>query len=100
VGVEFATASVSSPGLEFYLGLDTETAVMQAEMGATAIVPAMQYANMSDRGFMVVTFTPEEASCHWIFVDTVKSETYSLLDARSTTKRCLTGSENRSLLRS
>jgi alkaline phosphatase D len=100
VGVEFATSSVTSPGLEYYLGLDTPEAVMQGEMGATAIIPSLQYANMNDRGFMLLNFTEEKASCSWVFVDDIKAESYSRLDARTTAKHCLPGSENRTLKRS
>lgn len=64
VGVEFATASVSSPGLEKYLSIpvgaeaSTETGIMQ-------LVSAIKYFNVSQRGFMMVSFTADQVRADW-----------------------------------
>ncbi len=75
VGVELATASVSSPGLEVVLGL-SEADIPATEAGVVQLVEDLQYFNTSDRGFMFVSFTPEKVRAVWRFVDTVSSTTY------------------------
>ena len=99
VGVEFATSSVSSPGLETYLGLEgaDDATLKQVELSFVAFINGLSYMNISQRGFMVVSFTQDEATCEWIFVDSVKSTTYTL-DANSMTSlSVLPGLENRRL---
>ncbi|WOA32233.1 alkaline phosphatase D family protein [Alloalcanivorax xenomutans] len=81
VGVELATASVSSPGLEYYLQLPTE-AIPQAEQAITLLVDDLQYLNASQRGYLRVTFTAEETRADWRFVSTVKSSDYQVDEAR------------------
>jgi alkaline phosphatase D len=99
VGVEFATSSVSSPGLETYLGLEgaDDATLKQVELSFVTLINGLSYMNISQRGFMVVSFTQDEATCEWIFVDSVKSTTYTL-DANSMTSlSVLPGLENRRL---
>lgn len=98
VGVEFATASVTSPGLEDYLNLNSAEAITQGELGAVGFIQNLYYANMSNRGYMVVTFTPTEAHSEWTFVDTVKEGAYSLLESRTAVWKVLAGAENRKLV--
>ncbi|MGC8120406.1 alkaline phosphatase D family protein [Marinobacter sp. VGCF2001] len=97
VGVEFATASVSSPGLEEYLQLP-ESQIAGAEQGIGLLVDDLDYLNINQRGYMVVTFTPEEARADWYFVDTVKQQEYRLDDAREAARRTLPGSGQRTVL--
>ena len=97
VGVEFATASVSSPGLEDYLNLDTPEALALGEAGALLFVQGLRYANMSDRGLLVVTFDQTQAVAEWHFVSSIKEPQYSLLDERAKALKTLVGTENRSL---
>lgn len=97
IGVEFATSSVSSPGLEDYLGLTDET-IAGAEQGIGLLVDDLDYLNLNQRGYMVVTFTPEEARADWHFVDTIKSRDYAPDNARSASRRVLPGPGNRSIL--
>jgi alkaline phosphatase D len=81
VGVEFATSSVSSPGLEYYLGIsDAEAEVTEA--GLVSLVDGLKYVNATNRGFLTVTFTATEAQAEWHFVDTILSTEYSELDDR------------------
>ncbi|RYV03744.1 alkaline phosphatase [Shewanella sp. OPT22] len=90
VGVEFATASVSSPGLEYYLQIPqpelpaTEAAVLQ-------LVEDLKYANMGDRGFMTVTFTPEKVESNWYYVDTVLSKEFKEDETKRQTKTMMAG---------
>ncbi len=81
VGVEFATASVSSPGLEEYLGIAPEE-VEATEAGIVSLVSGLEYLNAADRGYMTVTFTAERAEAHWQFVEDIKSPDYALAPTR------------------
>ena len=75
VGVEFATASVTSPGLEQYLNI-SEPEVPATEAGIKQLIDDLQYLNVSDRGFMVVTFSSDEVVSTWHFVDTITTTSY------------------------
>ncbi len=98
VGVEFATASVSSPGLEDYLSLPPGLEfAMQTELGLTTLVDDLEYVNVNQRGYMVVTFTTERATAEWIFIDTVKSQEYNIDSARTHSLSTLPGAGNRAL---
>ncbi|MGP8304766.1 alkaline phosphatase D family protein [Vibrio sp. YIC-376] len=77
VGVEFATNSVSSPGLEEYLELDP-VAIAQMEYTLPLLVSELQWADIKQRGFMRVTFTPEKAQSTWYFVSTIKEKEYQV----------------------
>jgi len=96
VGVEFATPGVSSPGLEDYLQLP-EAAIPDAEAAIRLLVDDLDYLNVNQRGYMLVTFTPEEARADWYFVNTVKDRNYEVVGARSAARRTLPGTGNRSL---
>lgn len=85
VGIEFATSSVSSPGFEEYLSLDTPQKVAQAEAGVPQLVSGLRYINMSDRGYMLVTFEAEKVTSEWIFVSSIKEKAYTLLTERGKT---------------
>ena len=84
VGVEFATAGVSSPGLETFLSIP-ESFVPQAEQALQVLVNDLQYTNIANRGYMVVTFTEQAATAQWVHLDTVASTSYQTLEARSNT---------------
>ena len=83
VGLEFATSSVSSPGLEYYLGI-TDEAANNTEAGLVSLVEGLKYVNATNRGFLTVTFTQDEAQSEWHFVDTILSKEYSSLSERQT----------------
>ncbi len=82
VGVEFATASVTSPGLEEYISLTTPLAVRIFEGALQLLIDDLRYENSSDRGYMTVTFTGSEAVAEWRFVSTIDSPNYGLLPGR------------------
>ncbi|TQV64782.1 MAG: alkaline phosphatase [Halothiobacillaceae bacterium] len=93
VGVEFATSSVSSPGLEEYLpGEDPLTLAA----GVQQLIPTLKYANTYQRGYMVLSMTAQEARADWYVVDTIKSTVYSMTLDRSL--RTLPGAGNRNLV--
>ncbi len=100
IGVEFATSSVSSPGMEEYLSITSTAMAQQLEMALTILVDDLEYANLNNRGFLVVTFTAGEAIAEWKYVDSISSTTYSLLADREMTYQVLPGSGNRKLIAS
>lgn len=81
VGVEFATSSVSSPGLEYYLNLPAEQ-IPATEAAIVELVPDLKYANLKDRGFMMLTFTADEVRSDWHYVDTILSKDFQVATAR------------------
>ncbi|TQV72782.1 alkaline phosphatase [Aliikangiella marina] len=83
VGVELATASISSPGLESFLGLDTPQAVLQTEAGVVQLIENLQYANFSDRGFLTVTFSQDQVTSNWTYISDIKSKDFTVLAARN-----------------
>lgn len=83
VGVEFATASVSSPGLETYLQVPSDS-IAQVEEALVTLIDDLEYSNANQRGYLKLTLTPDEARSDWRFVDTVKADSYSI-DADSNT---------------
>ena len=82
VGVEFATSSVSSPGLEYYLNIPAASAPTY-EAGIVGLIENLQYCNLRDRGFMTVTFTANEAQAQWHYVDTILSDVFQEITSRS-----------------
>ncbi|MYM85328.1 alkaline phosphatase [Duganella sp. FT50W] len=89
-GVEFATASVSSPGMEGgYPGRDPDdVAAMMVDL-----IEPLYYAQTSKRGYMIVTASHEQVRCDWRFVDTVFQHEFTAATERSL--RVLPGPGNR-----
>jgi alkaline phosphatase D len=92
VGVEFATPSVTSTGLE----------VAHRDVGRQFLadsflrmVPDLKFAETSHRGYMIVTLTPTAAVGDWVFVSSVFENSFST--SAGPTLRVLPGSANRSL---
>ena len=75
VGVEFATASVSSPGMEYYLQI-AEVFQNEVQDAVVGLVESLRYTNLRDRGFMTLTFTEEQVRTDWRYVNTVLSGDY------------------------
>ena len=93
VGVEYAVASVSSPGLEEYFPAENPLAVAA---GLEALIGPLKYANTGDRGYMVVTATADECRADWHYVSTVKAEDYKAFAGKAL--RTLPGAANRCLV--
>ena len=72
VGEEFATSSVSSPGLESYLALPSA----QVKGIFEGVVDDLKWLDPSRRGYLKMRFTATEARGEWIFVDTITSRSY------------------------
>lgn len=86
VGVEFGGCSVSSPGMEEYLGYFSKAGKMtELEDTITRLVDGLQYCNLQDRGFMEVEFTTEKASCTWHYVSTNRKPEYVMQKEREKT---------------
>lgn len=92
VGVEFATTSVSSPGMEEYLALESQEQAMQLEAALALLVDDLQYTNLNNRGFMEVIYTKTEVISNWHYVDNNDSIEYTPLNLRKKSLKCLVGS--------
>ncbi|WP_105200338.1 alkaline phosphatase D family protein [Pseudoalteromonas sp. T1lg10] len=92
-GVEFATASVSSPGIEEYLSLNTQDpqAIAQMEQVIALLIDDLSYNNLVNRGFLTVTFSAAAAQAQWHYVDTIKARAYQVSAERGQQLQMLAG---------
>ncbi|MFH7808103.1 alkaline phosphatase D family protein [Acinetobacter sp. BSP-153] len=81
VGVELATSSVSSPGMEKYLSIPMQQ-LKEFEFAFTTLIDELNYCNLNQRGYLKVSFTAEQVQADWIFVDTIKQKEYSVDETR------------------
>lgn len=77
VGVEFATPSVTSPGMESYLQADAKTAKKMANELVT-LVDDLAYCNLHQRGYMALTINHQEVVADWVFIDNILSTDYNV----------------------
>lgn len=77
VGIELATSSVSSPGFEGFLGSDSPQVIQGFQQALMTLIDDLNYFDASRRGFMMTTFTENEVTAEWTFVDTILSTSYS-----------------------
>lgn len=77
VGVELATSSVSSPGLEKYLSIPMAQ-LQQFEFAFTTLIDELAYCNLNQRGYLVVTLDDKQVQSDWIFVDSIKNAEYKV----------------------
>ena len=82
VGVELATSSVSSPGMEKYLSIPLAQ-LQQFEMAFTTLIDELNYTNLNQRGYLKVSFTAQQVQADWIFLDSIKEKTYTVDTARA-----------------
>ncbi len=75
VGEEFATHSVSSPGLEEFL---QSIPPVQTAAIFRGVIDTLKYAETQRRGYLMMEFTAETATGTWHLLDTVKSQTYQV----------------------
>ncbi|MHA7058638.1 alkaline phosphatase D family protein [Aquimarina sp. M1] len=78
IGVEFATSSVSSPGFEGFLGVDTNQAA-SFQQALEILIDDLQYMDATQRGFLQVTFTPTTSEAQWNFINTIAAENYAVV---------------------
>ncbi|MDF2514924.1 MAG: alkaline phosphatase [Sphingobacterium sp.] len=74
VGNELATSSVTSPGFEAYLGADAGF-LSSLEKALATLVDDLEYANVSQRGFVLATFSAEKVVSQWYYVSTIATPT-------------------------
>ena len=75
VGEEFATSSVSSPGLENYLAaLPPE----QVKSIFENVIDDLDWMDPKRRGFLKMTFSVSAAKGEWVFVDRIDSRSYAV----------------------
>nr|WP_284500232.1 alkaline phosphatase D family protein [Microbulbifer sp. GX H0434] len=82
VGMEFATPSVSSPGMESYLKLDEKSAGEMAR-GMSVLIDDLQYCNLHQRGYMALTFSREQVQAEWLFIDNIDSTEFAEVGSHS-----------------
>ncbi|WP_337843112.1 alkaline phosphatase D family protein [Rheinheimera sp.] len=75
VGVELATASVTSSGIEDYLKLDS-TALRQLEQDLVQLIDELDWCNLEQRGYLLLNFTASQLTAQWFGLDTVKAARY------------------------
>ncbi len=74
VGEEFATSSVSSPGIEAYLATLPPAQIKAIFEG---VVDDLNWMDASRRGYLKMSFTAAEAKGEWVFVNTIDSRSYT-----------------------
>ncbi|RXK13220.1 alkaline phosphatase [Halarcobacter mediterraneus] len=89
VGVEYAVTSVSSPGMEDYAGLTSMDSAKAFENAISFLIDDLKYTNLNQRGFMTVTFTEDEATTNWYYLDNYASTNYSLDASRQVSLKTL-----------
>jgi alkaline phosphatase D len=75
VGEEFATPSVSSPGLEEALAALTPAQLKGIFEG---VVDVLKWMDASRRGYLRMRFTPNQAQGQWSFVNRIDSRSYTV----------------------
>jgi alkaline phosphatase D len=83
VGEEFATSSVTSPGLEAYLALPPADIKSIFEN----VVKDLRWMDASRRGYLKLTVTPTQVQGEWLFVSTIGSKAYTVDTPTASEKR-------------
>lgn len=78
VGVEFATPSVSSPGMEKYLDIQPQHAAALAA-AFSLLIDDLQWCNLHQRGYMLLSISADSVQCDWQFIDNILTENYQLV---------------------
>ncbi len=74
MGEEFATSSVSSPGLEAYLSLPPA----QIKAIFEGVVKDLKWMDASRRGYLKLTVSSSQVQGEWFFIDTISSRAYKV----------------------
>lgn len=72
IGTEFATASITSAGLEALFD-DNPVINSGMEQANMLLMDDVRYSKVSKRGFIKITFTKTTATAEWHFVDTIRA---------------------------
>ena len=76
-GAELGTTSVSSPGMETYLGMEAEP-LQQFEQVLPELIDDLQLCQLRHRGYTVLNITPDVIKAEWVFIEAVDSEDYQV----------------------
>jgi alkaline phosphatase D len=79
VGFEVVTTSVTSPGFSDYFGIAGHI----LEDAFRNRNPHVEYAQMSHRGYALITLTRDRAHAEWLFVDTVHDREFTVRSEQS-----------------
>ncbi|WP_445115245.1 alkaline phosphatase D family protein [Acinetobacter sp. WZC-1] len=82
VGVELGTTSVTSPGIEKYVGANSDLVENIAESVIKLFAEDVKYTNLRYRGYLKVSFMPDVMQSEWIHINTVKDKQYQVVDAQ------------------
>lgn len=93
VGVEYATPSVTSTGLELEYPQISRQFLADS---LVRIMPDLKYAETSRRGYLLLTLTPQSARADWIFVSSVLENSFSSSLGKSL--NTLPGAANRKII--
>ncbi len=92
IGIELATASVTSPGLESFLGLTDINTAIPVETGLTQLITDLQYTNLHDRGYLTVNIDRNEVVADWVFINTIYDQNYNIDSNRAHQHKVTLGS--------
>ena len=81
VGLELATSSVSSPGIEQYLNIPI-VQLQQFEMAFMTLIDELNDCNLNQRGYLTANFTAQQMQANWVFVSSIKTQDYTVDAAR------------------
>ncbi|MBV1886790.1 MAG: alkaline phosphatase D family protein, partial [Parvibaculaceae bacterium] len=81
VGVEFATSSITSAGMEKYISAAPRLIADKF----VAASPDLHWMDASQRGYMVITLTKTQVRSDWFFVDTISSHDFNVRLAHTET---------------
>ncbi|MDZ7606291.1 MAG: alkaline phosphatase D family protein [Cyclobacteriaceae bacterium] len=84
-GAEFATASVTSSGLEGIFGTDPFI-IAGLEQTNVKLMDDVKYSDASRRGFILATFTASAVSVEWKFVNTIREKVFQVINGHSHTE--------------
>lgn len=79
IGAEFATPGVTSPGMEWYFKLNLSQAQKMAK-ALSLLINDLEYCDLSQRGYMLVTLTNDEVKADWRYVDNIESTNYNIVN--------------------
>lgn len=85
VGTEFATASVTSPGFEAIFGNDPQV-LAGFEQANALLIDDLQYVDASKRGYVMASFTANEAKSEWRAVNTISSKNTATVITKTVTE--------------
>lgn len=82
VGYEFATSSVSSPGMEKYLSLTPQQAKTMAK-NLEILIDDLTYSNLHQRGLLTLNVTHKKIDATWHYVDNITTPEGKVVDAET-----------------